>query len=450
MRALPFRFREPLSIAAQYITEFDSINGGMKKMNRMIPALVLAFLLLFSTDTVAQGLPSAKLVASDSARDALFGNSVAISGDTAVVGSWAHRIGGKPAQGAIYVFVRKGDVWLEQAKLAAADGTMKDYFGQRVAIDGDTIVVGVPQADIGKDKDQGAVYVFTRKDGHWAEQVKLQAAGGASVDSFGQSVGISGDTILVGAPGTDNDLTNNARQAHGAAYIFTRTNNIWSQTQKLTGDHQASVYFGSNTAIDNKTVVVSNAGDAGTSAAIYVFGYDGLTWKQEAKIFSPWNADEKVANNSITENLAISGNTFVVGGTHKDGKSDGAVYVYVRDKSKWTREAKLTPSDGVKADNFGWTVDIDRNTVIVGAWGMANGMRGAAYVFERKNALSGAGWVEQNRLAMKEGSIGDRFGCAVGITNDTIIIGADNVDLKTRNWNEGAAYIFNYVPSKPN
>jgi energy-coupling factor transporter ATP-binding protein EcfA2 len=389
---------------------------------------------------------NAKLMASDAANGATFGYSVAISGNTAVIGAYQHNLGTKRAQGAVYVFVRtKENVWIQQAKLVAADGSMKDYFGQCVAIDGDTIVVGVPQADIGKDKDQGAVYVFTRTGNHWAEQIKLKATGGAATDIFGNSVGISGDTIIVGAPGTDNYPNDKIRQAHGAAYIFTRGNNVWTERQKLTGDHPSSVAFGMNVAINNKTAVVGGGGEVGTTDLVYVFTNQGTGWKQETKISSPSTEDEKILNNSVSNNLAIDGNTIVVGGTQKGNKSNGGVvFVYVRENGKWTRQAKLTPSDGVKGDLFGWSVDISGDTVIVGESLVSNQFRGSTYLFNRKLTPTGYVWVEQQKLTVNDSLLGDRFGCSVGISNDSIIIGADNHDLKNRNGNEGSAYIFNY------
>lgn len=395
-----------------------------------------------------QVLLNSKLIASDAVNGASIGNSVAISGDTAVIGAWQNNIGAKRAQGSVYVFVRKDNGWIEQAKLLAADGALRDYFGQSVAIDGDTIVVGVPQADIGQDKDQGAVYVFTRQGGHWAQQLKLTATGGASTDVFGKSVGISGDTIIVGAPGTDNTPKEKIRPANGAAYIFTRNNSVWTEKQKLTIDSPSSVGFGLNVAIDNKTAVVSQASDLQTSDAIYVFTNEGTGWKPEAKISSPGDADERVHSNSVSSNLAIDGNTIVVGGSQKGGKSDGAAYIYFGDNGKWTQQAKLTANDGVRGDMFGWSVDISGNTAIVGA--KNGGNKGAAYLFNRKLTSTGSVWVEQHKVTANDSLMYDLFGTSVGISNDSIVIGADNHDLKNRNSNEGAAYVFSHSGSTTN
>jgi hypothetical protein len=433
-----------LAFLATTIVGGTSVQAQQPELRRTLELEETQFMRPTSASSFTQArqvMLEAKLIAIDASNGALFGNSVAISGDTAVIGAYWNHIGTRRWQGSVYVFVRKGQTWIQQAKLVAADGKMKDHFGQSVAIDGDTIVVGVPEADIGEDKNQGAVYVFTRQGDHWAEQVKLTASGGASIDIFGKTVGISGDTIIVGAPGADNTPNDKLRQAHGAAYVFTRSNNVWTQRQKLTGDHPSSVVFGMNVAISNKTAVVSSGRELGSSDIIYVFTNEGTGWKQEAKISSP-SADEKLLSNSVSYNLAIDGSTIVVGGTQKGDKSDSAVYVHVRDNGKWTRQTKLAASDGVKGDMFGWTVDISGDTVIVGAANGGNKFVGAAYLFHRKLTPTGTVWVEQQKLTAADSGMADHFGSGVGISNDTIVVGADNHDFKIPNSNRGTAYIF--------
>ncbi|MEZ5347390.1 MAG: FG-GAP repeat protein [Pyrinomonadaceae bacterium] len=382
-----------------------------------------------------------KLMAADLATGATFGHTVAISGDTAVVGAWQDQIGQNRKQGSVYVFVKREGAWINQAKLIAADGRRNDYFGQSVAIDGDTIVVGVPQADIGKDKDQGAVYVFERTGDNWGKQVKLEASGGRESHLFGSSVDISGDTIVVGAPGVDNYLDDKITQAHGAAYIFTRNNDEWTEKQKIMGDSKSTAAFGLNAAISNKTAAIAAATD-GPEYAIYIFSDDGTGWKKEHKILSATDADEKATGNGTSNNVAIDGNTLVVGGSNKSEKSNGAVYVYVRANGKWTRQAKLTPSNGTKGDLFGWSADISGDKIVIGEHFRSNQNRGSVYLFERKMTDAGSVWTEQNIVTAPDGFMFDQFGWSVGISGDTILVGADNQDLKQKNSNKGAAYIY--------
>jgi hypothetical protein len=155
----------------------------------------------------------AHLTAADGRAFDLFGCSVALAGDTAVVGA----IGGNVDQGLAYVFTRTGTAWSQQAQLTAADGTAIDLFGVSVAVSGDTAVVGADNNDLGVNVDQGSAYVFTRTGTAWSQQAQLTAADGAAIDLFGVSVAVSGDTAVVGADSDDVDGNTN----QGSVYVFT-------------------------------------------------------------------------------------------------------------------------------------------------------------------------------------------------------------------------------------
>ena len=158
-----------------------------------------------------------KLTASDGAATDSFGNSVALSGDTALVGALGGDVGAFADQGSAYVFVRSGATWTQQQKLVASDGAYSDQFGVSVALSGDTALVGAPSDDVGANANQGSAYVFVRNGATWAEQQKLTASDGAADDLFGIAVTLSGDTALVGAH--SDDVGANANQ--GSAYVFT-------------------------------------------------------------------------------------------------------------------------------------------------------------------------------------------------------------------------------------
>src|SRR6185295_14939287 len=157
-----------------------------------------------------------KLTAADGNSFKLFGNSVAISGDTALIGAYFDDIGGNGAQGSAYIFERSGTRWTQQQKLTASDGETWDQFGASVAISGDRAVVGVPEGGVGAYGYQGAAYLFERSDASWAEKQKLTASDGLGPADFGYSVGISGDTVVIGAH--RNDVGQNTYQ--GSAYFF--------------------------------------------------------------------------------------------------------------------------------------------------------------------------------------------------------------------------------------
>src|SRR5205085_941741 len=166
------------------------------------------------------------LTASDGAADDLFGDSVALSGDAALVGAVFDAIGANSNQGSAYVFVRSGTTWTQQQKLTASDGATNDQFGRSVALSGNTALVG---AD-GGNANQGSAYVFVRSGTIWMQQQKLIASDGAVGDFFGVSVALSGETVFVAA--SSDDIGANASQ--GSAYVFVRTGTAWTQQQKLT------------------------------------------------------------------------------------------------------------------------------------------------------------------------------------------------------------------------
>jgi len=199
-----------------------------------------------------------KVTASDGAAGDLFGISMALSGDTALVGAWAHDVGANANQGSAYVFVRSGSTWSLQQKLTASDGATGDEFGFSVALSGDTALIGAPTVDIGANLNQGSVYVFVRSGSTWSQQSKLTASDGAAGDWFGYQVALSSDTALVGA--TNDTIGANAYQ--GSAYVFTRSGTTWSQQAKLTAsDGAADDQFGNSVALSGDTALVGAADD---------------------------------------------------------------------------------------------------------------------------------------------------------------------------------------------
>ena len=190
-------------------------------------------------------------MASDGAASDEFGVSVAISGDTLVVGAHGDNDNGTNS-GSAYIFTRSGTLaWTQQAKLTASDGAADDEFGGSVAISGDTVVVGAVWND-DNGTDSGSAYIFTRSGTAWTEQAKLTASDGAADDNFGNSVAISGDTVVVGAWHDDDNGTDS-----GSAYIYTRSGTAWTEQAKLmASDGAADDEFGDSVAISGDTVVV--------------------------------------------------------------------------------------------------------------------------------------------------------------------------------------------------
>ncbi|MCH2161082.1 MAG: hypothetical protein MK085_04330 [Phycisphaerales bacterium] len=332
----------------------------------------------------------ARLTASDGAEIDLFGSTVSISGDTALIGARLDDDNGS-ASGSAYVFDRdEFGVWSETAKLTASDGAATDYFGWAVSISGETIVVGA-YGDDDDGSSSGSAYVFERDGaGTWSETAKLTASDGAAVDNFGRSVSISGETVVAGAYGNDD----NASTA-GSAYVFERDGNgDWLQTEKLTAsDWSSNKRFGWAVSISGETIVVGAYGDADNglwSGATYVFERDAKgTWSETTKL----TASDGAMLDNFGASVSISDDTVAVGANQDDdnGGNSGSVYIFERDGAgTWSETSKQTASDGAAEDNLGHGVSISGETVVVGAWGDDDngGYSGSAYVFENYSVLN--------------------------------------------------------------
>ena len=374
-----------------------------------------------------------KIVASDIQANDNFGYSVAISGDTAVVGAQYEDIGGTSA-GAAYVFTRSGTTWTEQQKIQASDKQASDFFGYSVAIDGDTAVVGAWYEETGAT-DSGSAYIFTRSGTTWTQQAKIISSDLQAWDQFGASVSIDGDTVVVGATGEDT-----GGQQAGAAYVFTRSGTTWTQQQKIqASDIGAGDGFGISVSISGDTVVVGAQLEdtGGTDAgAAYVFTRSGTTWTQQAKIQS----SDIEANDRFGYSVAIDGDTVVVSAYYEDtgGTNAGAAYIFTRSGTTWTQQQKIQASDAQAIDQFGWSVSIDGDTVVVGAFAEDTGgtSAGAAYIFTR----DGTTWTQQQKIQASDVQAGDQFGISVSIDGETVVVGAHFEDAGGAE--AGAAYIF--------
>ena len=376
----------------------------------------------FLLDSTIQLSQEAYLKASNSDELDQFGGSVAISGDTIVVGAFgedseANGIGGDQMDnsassvGAVYVFVRSGDMWSQEAYLKASNSDESDLFGESVAISGDTIVVGARGEDSGANGVNGdetdnsaslagAAYVFVRNGSTWSQQAYLKASNSEAFDRFGNSVTISGDTLVVGAidedsgaTGIDGDQMDNSATGAGAVYVFVRNGSVWSQAAYLKASNPDELdLFGRTVSISGDTIVVgveredSNAdgvnGDetdnsASLAGAAYVFVRNGSTWSQQAYL----KASNSDADDEFGNSVAISGDTIVVGAEREDSGATGvngdqldnsalnagAAYVFVRNGSTWSQQAYLKASNTDENDNFGRSVAISGDTIVVGA-----------------------------------------------------------------------------------
>lgn len=370
-----------------------------------------------------------KLTASDGAANDWFGVRVAIDGDTVIIGASQDNV----FQGAAYIFVRNGTTWTEHQKLTAIDGAESDNFGVGVSIKGDYAVIGSSDDDVGGILNQGSAYVYQRTGTSWLFAQKLTASDGAADDGFGWSVSISGGRIIIGAPGGIGGNT-----SPGSAYIFVNIAFQWQQQQKITAsDGAANDFFGRSVSIDGDYAVI------GSRESAYIFVGNAVEWSEQQKLTAIDNGNPNSCG--LGESVSISGNRVVAGCRYDrvvtgqfpgpESNNWGAAYIFVRNGTAWTQEVKLRGLDTNGGDYFGIAVAISGNTVIVGApdafWNGGN--FGAAYIF----VLNGSNWFQQKKLIVETEVPSALFGGSVAVRGNIAVIGASGV-----NNNRGAAYIY--------
>jgi hypothetical protein len=306
-------------------------------------------------------------------------------------------------------------VWLEQ-KVSASDGVASDSFGYSVALDGIAAVIGAQAATVGDNLSQGAAYVFTRTNGVWTEAEKLTANDGAAFDNFGNGVAVSGTTVIVGAP----NASVNGNTAQGAAYVFTESGGSWSQTQKLlAADGAASNEFGDSVSVQGNTALIGAIQLLHGPGAAYIFVNSTGTWTQTAKLTASGGSG------AFGDAVRLDGNNALIGAqlTGVGGNMDqGAAFVFTNQGGTWSQSGTLVASDGGRFDSLGSSVALEGSTALVGAPGATvNGaQRGAAYIFTESNGS----WNQMQKLTASDGEDLDDFGSSVALSGQTALVGA--------------------------
>ncbi len=370
-----------------------------------------------------------KLFATDGEAHDGFGQSVDISGDTIVIGAPGADIDGISNQGAAYIFSRSNGNWSQEAKLVADDGESVIRFGQSVAIWEDTIVIGAPRT--GFDTGQSSAFIFTKKNDTWTQQAKLIPNGGSPGAWFGISVAIHQDTVVIGdIEGFDP----------GAAYVFTRLDDTWSQQAKLiANDGHFQAFFGVSVATEENTIIVGSPGsdinDNNEQGATYLFTRSGDIWTQQVKL----TAEDGTEGDWFGRSVSMDGNIIAVGQPRGfiHPKGYGAAYTFVRSGNNWTQQAKLTADDRILEDYFGFSISISENRIIVGTTDVFINTPETAYIFN----YSEDSWSQSFKLT-NDGPDG-AFAYSVGIDGNFVIVGAPSTNIGAHE-NQGAAYIFRH------
>lgn len=339
-----------------------------------------------------------------------FGFSVAVSGDTAVVGAPASDGNpGASGDGAAFVYVRSAGAWELQQMLWGSDADRGDEFGWSVAIDGDTVIVGAPQMQ-GEGRP-GAAYVFTRSCGLWTEEQKLADPDPMPDALFGYAVSLSGDSALVGAARHDT-----GSEDAGAAYVFTRSAQVWTEEAALSAPEPLPMqFFGSSVDLQGSRAILGAPGDGpkfeGTGSA-FVFDRSGGTWNLAAELIAP---DATKAGAFVGYSVALDGDTALVA-----SPGEQAAYVFERSAYAWSFEQELEAP--IPEAGFATAVDIDAGTIVVGAPfdGALAESAGAVSTYVRSDGA----WDLEETITKPGGDGQDLFGFSVAIDSGTAVVGA--------------------------
>ena len=424
--------------------------GNIRLIGREAAGGLVASLLVLGAGTppAAAQCEMAELLATDGAAGDQFGTSVSISGNVAVVGARTGD-GNAANSGSAYVFRWTGSAWVQQAKLTASDGAVNDLFGRSVSISGDVVVIGAPFDD-DNGIESGSAYLFQKPPGGWVnmtQTAKLTASDGATDDFFAVPVSISGDVVVVGAYADDDNGS-----FSGSVYVFQRPPGGWvdmTQTAKLTAlDGAVDDFFGLSVSISGEVIVVGANGDddnGSRSGSAYVYvkppgGWVDMT--QTAKL----TASDGAANDTFGWYVSIRGDVIVIGANSDadNGANTGSAYVFQEPLGGWvdmTQTAKLTASDGAANDFFGESVSISGDVIVVGAHGDDDNfsLSGSAYVYVKPPG----GWVDMTqtaKLTASDGAVDDLLGFSMSISGGVAVAGAylhdDNGSAS------GSAYVF--------
>ncbi|HWX41865.1 MAG TPA: FG-GAP repeat protein [Blastocatellia bacterium] len=425
-------------------------------MRAWIAGLASAVLLTAAVSTFAQAnrIQQSEMIlqpAGDVVEHDTFGCAAAISGNTMVIGGF-NADGVQVGAGAAFIFERKGNAWVQTARIFASDGRAEpvgdgqlrsDSFGSNVAIseDAKTVVVGAPaHTHPGLQKNAGAIYVFQRVGDDWVQQAELFSPTPMAETFLGAEPGfgglaISGNTIAAGDEGTFN------------VDFFTRVNDTWTSSGTVTVPDDFA-FVPSDVSLSGNTLVVGSTGTdsplAVGSGAVYVFQRAEGTWVQKATL----TAADATAFATFGFTVRINRDLVAIGANSALGATSqsGAAYVFANEDGAWSQQAKLIASDGMDFDQFGESVAIDGHTVLVGATQhipAATGSRsGSAYVFQARDG----NWTQSAELVASDAVPGGFFGSAVAVFNNTLVVGADEQHPPVEGYAGGEAYVFKLNP----
>jgi FG-GAP repeat protein len=320
---------------------------------------------------------AATLTANDGQPFDIFGDAVALSGGVAAIGAYQ----ADQSRGAVYVFTGSGTHWTQKARLAADDAANGDCLGWSIAVANQTVLAGAPFA-LFDGEQYGAVYAFSPNAGVWGETQKFTSVDAELGDFFGNAIAMDDKTAVIGA----DSKTVAGHVVQGAAYVFDGSNGSWVQEAKLTSDDGAPFdNFGRSVAVSGSTVLVGApyavVDDNAFQGAVYAFDGTGADWQQTAKLV----ASDGGPDGYFGWSVALSGDGALVGADAYDIQTPGKAYVLARSAGQWSETGVLASGDGAAVDFFGWSVALSGANAIVGEpFAVIGGhyAQGAAYFYD--------------------------------------------------------------------
>jgi len=371
------------------------------------------------------------------------GNDIALNGNYMAAGVPGDfdPFGTVASLGSVRMFKRTAEKWDYYNVLYPTDQNSTSYFGRSVALEGNTLLVGAPSASVNGLFNRGKIYYYLLDtSGVPVYQSAINANDHHSGDYYGNSVSVSGNNAVVGASG----YSVGAQLDRGAAYFLTRNNNIWTQhSVVLAPDGLSEDVFGTTVSISGNTAAIaaphSKVNNLIRVGKVYIYQLINNTWTYMTTLTPPIIARME----KFGSDLHLKGDTLVIGASQFNGPIDnkaGKVYVYVRSGNSWNLQATLSPSDGKTADAFGSSVHYNAGYIIAGspnAEVMANENQGKAYAFKMENG----NWIEEAILTPSSGNQNDWFGSAVAIIPDMAISSAIHAPFD--GWSQhGRVYFF--------
>jgi hypothetical protein len=399
-------------------------------MKRSFHIVVVALFVILALGSIAESVTAKeqgpfaefRLTAGDPSAEDGYGRSVAIDGDLVAVG-----VGDDGATGAVYLYKRQGMTYVPEAKLVALDATGGAEFGRTVAIKGNTVFVGARFAQVGDYPDAGAVYIYKKYRGSWYFKEKIISPEPENEDNFGRAVAVQGNLLVVTARKSGSE--------EGAAYLYLYKGGSWVYTgQLLASDPVPYAYFGQSVALQGGIMAIgARNAEPNVAGALYIFRQSKDGWEEIAKMAPPDGEEDDQFGFSV----AMSGKIIAVGARRANPEgidNAGAVYLYSVEGKYVELITKLTASDASKSDEFGQSVAIAGDTILVGARrddvGSAKD-QGSIYLFRRINDQ----WIEGKVLA-SDGVAGDGFGYSLSAFGNRMLTGASGADDGA-----GAAYV---------